>query len=154
MTGMDDRDEKISKEMGLKGGYPPFVDLLGMTFEPLDDGGISIRLAMRDDLTLKSGGPLHGGAVSAVMDVIGGSVIVWGLKKEMEGLPFEEQARKLSRVSTIDLRIDYLRRAKGKMFTATGSVMRSGSKVAVARMELHNEEGTLIAVGTGTYSVA
>jgi acyl-coenzyme A thioesterase PaaI-like protein len=31
--------------------------------------------------------------------------------------------------------------------------MRTGKKVAVTRMELHNEEGVLIAVGTGTYLV-
>jgi len=31
--------------------------------------------------------------------------------------------------------------------------MRSGRKVAVTRMALHNEEDTLIAVGTGTYIV-
>ena len=78
---------------------------------------------------------------------------MWGLKKEIKGLPLEDQAKRLSRVSTIDLRIDYLRPGRGKLFTATGSVMRTGRKVAVARMELRNEEQTLIAVGTGTYSV-
>ena len=80
-------------------------------------------------------------------------MIVWGLRKEIEGLPLKEQAKKLSRVSTIDLRIDYLRPGMGKLFTATGSVMRTGKKVAVARMELRNEVDTLIAVGTGTYTV-
>jgi acyl-coenzyme A thioesterase PaaI-like protein len=31
--------------------------------------------------------------------------------------------------------------------------MRTGRKVAVTRMELHNDEGVLVAVGTGTYIV-
>jgi acyl-coenzyme A thioesterase PaaI-like protein len=31
--------------------------------------------------------------------------------------------------------------------------MRTGKKVAVTRMELHNDEDLLIAVGTGTYIV-
>lgn len=150
---MDERDQKLSQAMGLKGGYPPFVELLGLVFEPFEGDGIAIKLPMRDELTISAGGPLHGGVVSAVMDVIGGCVIVWGLKKEIAGQPLEDQAKRLSRVSTIDLRVDYLRPAKGKEFTATGSVMRTGRKVAVARMELRNEEETLIAVGTGTYTV-
>jgi acyl-coenzyme A thioesterase PaaI-like protein len=32
-------------------------------------------------------------------------------------------------------------------------VIRSGNKVAVCRMELHNEQGVHIALGTGTYLV-
>jgi uncharacterized protein (TIGR00369 family) len=56
-------------------------------------------------------------------------------------------------VGTIDLRIDYLRPGRGRTFTATGRVMRAGKRVAVTRMELHNAEAVLIAVGTGTYMV-
>jgi acyl-coenzyme A thioesterase PaaI-like protein len=32
-------------------------------------------------------------------------------------------------------------------------VLRTGSRVAVTRKEFHNDEGTLIAAGTGTYIV-
>jgi hypothetical protein len=42
---------------------------------------------------------------------------------------------------------------RGNEFIATAHIIRAGSKVAVARMELHNEEGTHIAFGTGTYLV-
>lgn len=153
MSRMNDKEQKISEEMGLGGGYPPLIDLLGMKFVPLEDDGISIKLPMRDVLSLGPGGPLHGGVISAVMDVIGGSVVAWGIRKELADLPLEEQAKRLRRVSTIDLRVDYLRPGKGQEFTATGTVMRSGRKVAVARMELRNEVDTLIAVGTGTYTV-
>jgi acyl-coenzyme A thioesterase PaaI-like protein len=31
--------------------------------------------------------------------------------------------------------------------------MRSGRKVAVVRMEMHNQDDLLVAVGTGTYLV-
>jgi uncharacterized protein (TIGR00369 family) len=151
---MSDKEQKISEEMGLGGEYPPLIDLLGMKFVPLEDDGISIKLPMRNEISLGHGGPLHGGAISAVMDVIGGSVVAWGIRKELADLPLEEQAKRLRRVSTIDLRVDYLRPGKGREFTATGTVIRSGRKVAVARMELHNEEGVLIAVGTGTFTVS
>lgn len=42
---------------------------------------------------------------------------------------------------------------RGNEFIATAHIIRAGSKVTVARMELHNEEGTHIAFGTGTYLV-
>ena len=61
--------------------------------------------------------------------------------------------QRLSKVGTIDMRVDYLRPGTGKHFTATGWILRTGGKVAVTRMELRNEEETLIAVGTGTYTV-
>ena len=40
---------------------------------------------------------------------------------------------------------------RGQRFTATAVLLRSGNKVAVVRSELHSEDGTLVAVGTGTY---
>ena len=57
------------------------------------------------------------------------------------------------RFGTVDLRVDYLRPGVGERFTASGTVMRSGRRIAVTRMEFHNDEGTLVAVGTGTYIV-
>jgi uncharacterized protein (TIGR00369 family) len=153
MSGMSERDEKLSQAMGLQGRYPPFIELLGIQFEPLADGDISIKVAMRNDLSRsRNSAVLHGGIISTMMDIIGGSVVVWKLKEDIKDLPLEEQAKKLSSVNTIDLRIDYLRPGKGKVFTATGSILRTGKKLAVTRMELHNEEQVLIAVGTGTYT--
>ncbi|MCP4614563.1 MAG: thioesterase family protein, partial [Planctomycetes bacterium] len=52
-----------------------------------------------------------------------------------------------------DMRVDYLRPPKGNEFIGTASILRRGNKVAVTRMELHNDEDKLIAVGTGTYTV-
>ena len=37
--------------------------------------------------------------------------------------------------------------------TASGRIMRSGRRVAVVRMEMHNQDALLVAVGTGTYMV-
>jgi acyl-coenzyme A thioesterase PaaI-like protein len=49
--------------------------------------------------------------------------------------------------------IDYLPPGGGEWFDASATVLRSGSRVVVTRMEFHNDEGTLVAVGTGTYMV-
>ena len=54
-------------------------------------------------------------------------------------------------MGTIDLRVDYLRPGRGTHFLAEARLLRAGNKVAVTRMELHNDKEELLAVGTGTY---
>ncbi len=66
----------------------------------------------------------------------------------------QAMAERFAKIGTIDMRIDYLRPGIGDHFIATGYVLRTGNKVAVTRMELHNDAGQLIAVGTGAYVVA
>ena len=66
---------------------------------------------------------------------------------------FDEISERFNKIGTIDIRVDYLRPGLGEYFIATGSTLRTGNKVSVTRMELHNDKGILIAVGTGTYVV-
>jgi len=89
--------------------------------------------------------------ISSLLDVCGGAMALIGAFANHQHLPAAERMSKLSRLGTIDLRIDYLRPGRGQRFTATALPLRAGNKVAVIRMELHNDEGVLVAVGTGTY---
>ena len=59
----------------------------------------------------------------------------------------------MARMGTIDMRVDYLRPGKGPEFRCVATVMRTGRKLAVTRMELFDQEDNLIAVGTGAYLV-
>ena len=61
---------------------------------------------------------------------------------------------RFGQLGTIDLRVDYLRPGRGESFTATGHNLRTGRRVAVARVELRNDLDELIAVGTGSYVVS
>ncbi|NIV93815.1 thioesterase family protein [candidate division KSB1 bacterium] len=132
----------------------PFNKYLGMNIESLNMDGACIRIDMRPELVGNfMHGILHGGVISSVLDVMGGVTAFLSVLKKMEGIPDQQKLERLSRFGTIDLRIDFLRPGRGKYFKATGSVLRTGSKVAVTRMELHNDEELLIAVGTGTYVV-
>lgn len=132
----------------------PFNNYLGMKIESLDMDGICMRIDMREELVGNfMQGILHGGVISSVLDVLGGMTAFMTLLKKMEDVPDQEKVQRLAEFGTIDLRIDFLRPGRGKYFRATGSVLRTGNKVAVTRMELHNDEQILIAVGTGTYVV-
>ena len=159
------KDDKLpvfdnEKKHELKGGmalltrYHPFHELMGMTVEPTEDDNVRIRFPMRDDLCGHPGlGILYGGVISCMLDIIGGAVASWNQIKDIKDHPVEEQLKRMSVIRTIDLRVDYLRPGKGKEFYVTGSILREGKKVLVERMELKNEEGSLIAVGIGSFMV-
>ena len=132
----------------------PFNKLIGMKIETLDLDKIGIRFEMRPELVGNfTRGNLHGGVISSVLDVTGGMVAWTGIMKKMEGQSFDEISERFNKIGTIDIRVDYLRPGLGGYFIATGSTLRTGNKVSVSRMELHNDKGILISVGTGTYVV-
>lgn len=72
----------------------------------------------------------------------------------MRGETLEAKLKKSNRVSTIDLCVDFLCPGLGKQFVVTAYTLRTGNKVAVTRIELHNDQNDLIAVDTGSYILA
>ena len=96
---------------------------------------------------------LHGGVIASALDVAAGLVCVGSTLTRHETISEDELRQRLSRMGTIDLRVDYLRPGRGERFTATSSLLRAGNKVAVARVELHNEEQLYIASATCRNSI-
>lgn len=130
----------------------PFNQLLGLKLEELSAEKVSMLMPMKNELIgnyIHS--ILHGGAIATVLDVVGGAMAMIGALARHQHLPLAERMKTLSKLGTIDLRVDYLRPGRGEGFKATAVLLRSGNKVAVVRSELHAQDGTLIAVGTGTY---
>ena len=128
----------------------PFNRVLGLHLTKLGEGTAEISFDMREELVGNfARGVLHGGVISSTLDVVGGMAAMMAEAAD----PGHDILQRWSRIGTIDLRVDYLRPGDGVHFTATGRVIRSGRKVCVTRTELHNEIGTLIATGTGTYIV-
>ena len=132
----------------------PFNQVLGLRLEFLGQQEVCIKLDMRDEFIGNyQQGILHGGVISAVLDVMGGITAYLGVLQKMADQPLAEKYNRFMKLGTIDLRVDYLRPGRGKHFIARGTTLRTGSRVAVTRMEFLNEEDLLIAVGTGTYIV-
>jgi len=133
----------------------PFNQVLGLRVHALDTDRPKIRFDMHEALVGNyTKGSLHGGVISAVIDVTGGLAAFMGLQKKLAGEPVDVKLQKFRKLGTIDLRIDYLRPGVGQKFEATGYTLRTGNKVAVTRIELKNETDQLIAVGTGAYVIA
>lgn len=132
----------------------PFNRLLGLEVEYLEIDRAGFCFTMKNELIGNTVyGILHGGVISTVLDTTGGITATASAVEKMKNLSNDEIAKLIAHIGTIDMRVDYLRPGRGTQFHSTGTVMRTGRKVAVTRMELKNEENVLIAVGTGTYIV-
>ena len=132
----------------------PFNRILGFDIKLQRDGAAKLSFQMRDDLVGNFlQGNLHGGVISSSLDAVGGLVAFVAFLDQNLVQSFDERSERFSKMGTVDLRIDFLRPGLGRSFVATGSILRAGRRIAVVRMELHNDSGTLIAVGTGTYSI-
>ena len=132
-----------------------FNELLGFKVESLDPAAPQISFAMRRDLIGHyQHGRLHGGVIATVLDTVGGLAATVAIAEKFNGETTEQVGHRFGRIGTIDMRVDYLRPGHGEWFEAKGTILRTGNKVAVTRMELHNDGGDLIAIGTGAYTVA
>ncbi|HTQ76453.1 MAG TPA: thioesterase family protein [Burkholderiales bacterium] len=122
---------------------------LGLKVVSFDLAAPRLGFDMRPELV---GNParqiLHGGVISATIDVAGGFAIMLSLAAEMTGIPTS-----FPKMGTIDLRVDYLRPGRGKHFVATARIVRKGSRIAVTHSELHNDAGELIATGSAAYVI-
>ena len=129
--------------------------MLGLKVTGLDAHGPTIRFEMRPELVgHQLSGRLHGGVISATLDAMGGLALMWaiGAKHADEGTA--QILHRLSRLGTIDLRVDYLRPGIGKHFTASAEVLRLGGRVGTTQMRLVSDDDTLIATAAAAYVVS
>jgi uncharacterized protein (TIGR00369 family) len=132
----------------------PFNSLVGIQVDSLSTEEVRMHVLMREDLVGNHiQGILHGGVIASILDVAGGAMALLGALQRLPELPVVERMMSLSKLGTIDMRVDYLRPGRGQRFDAVSTLLRTGNKVAVVRTELHNDDGYLIAVSTGTYLV-
>ena len=131
-----------------------FNQTLGLNISVCEADRAEIRFSWDDKLM---GNPmhkiLHGGVTATALDTVGGILAIYSCLVKNEIQSEQQLADFTKNVGTIDLRTDYLRPGRGDEFIATAHLIRSGSRVCVTRMELHNDKGEQIAFGTGTYLV-
>lgn len=121
----------------------PFNRHLGLRVCGLAEGAATIELPYRDELI---GNPLlpslHGGAIAMLLDATGGAAVWTRVSRD-------------DLISTIDLRVDFLRPARPEPLVARGRVVRLGNRVGVVELRASHagEEERPIAAGTGVYSI-
>ncbi len=121
-----------------------FHRLLGARITHAEPGRADMLLPFREELTGDPFRPaLHGGAVATLADAAGGTAVMAML-------------RPVDRVSTIDLRVDYLRPARQRDLLARAEVQRLGGRVAVVSIRVFHpgEEGSpTVAEARAVYAV-
>lgn len=134
--------------------HMPFNQLLGFEITSCNKDRAEVHFDWDDKLVgNKLQNILHGGVTASALDLVGGVVAAANIISQLDDHSMENLIKNLGKLGTIDLRTDFLRPGRGEKFIATSRIIRSGNKVAVARMELHNQDGVHIAFGTGTYMV-
>lgn len=121
----------------------PFNRVLGIQVVELSDGHAALAVDYRPELVGDPMRPaLHGGVISALVDTCGGAA-VWTMIGEND------------RISTIDLRVDYLRPAPLERMVAVADVIRVGNRVGVASIRIFpaSRPNEICAEGKGVYSV-
>jgi uncharacterized protein (TIGR00369 family) len=147
--------DEISRAVAAITEMIPFNQVLGLRVERFDPEGVEVGFDMRPELVGNvARSILHGGVISSTLDLVGGVTALAAVLGHKRVTSMEEIGEVFAGFGTIDLRVDYLRPGSGSSFVATGSVLRAGKRVAVTRMELHNDAGVLVSVGTGTYITA
>ena len=146
--------QMLAKVVSIFDDHIPFNQLLGLKIKRYDLNGVEVMVAMKPELIGNiHHNILHGGVTASVLDVVGSLTAFSAVVASRDDWQPDQLKARLRSLSTIDMRVDYLRPGRGEMFVGTGQVIRSGNKVSVCRMELHNEDNEHIAFGTGTYMV-
>ncbi len=113
----------------------PYQRALGLQLVEVSEGEIRVRLPFRDDFLRVDGSDwLHGGVVSALIDVVVGWAAYTAVKEH---------------VATADLRIDLVRPARGDL-EAVGVVRKIGGRLCVVDAEVRDAGGKVVALGRGT----
>jgi uncharacterized protein (TIGR00369 family) len=111
---------------------------LGLAVTRRHKDGVTCRLPLRPEL-FNSEGTVHGGVLAAVADEV-----AWHAILHVAGDPL--------RMSTAELKVNYLRPVTGKHLTARGIVLKLGRFLMVTRIDLHDERRRLAAHATVTYA--
>ena len=143
-TLTDEQREAISKVGYFMQEYIPFNKYIGLEIIAVGPDYALLRLPFKEELV---GDPqrraIHGGVLSSVLDVAGGTVC-WAAMMSLG-----------SRVSTVDLRVDYLRKGLCEELHCEAKLVRLGRSVGVARMEVFpvSNREHVIATGQGVYNL-
>jgi len=132
-----------------------FNRLLGLKMLDAGPDWFSCSMDMRADLIGNFlHDRLHGGVISAVLDVIAGMACIAALGNRHSDKPIEQRMAHFDKLGTIDLRVDYLRPAVSERFEAKARVTRLGSRLANTQMEFFSDSGQLLATGSAAYIIS
>lgn len=136
------RRQHLARVLGVFNERVPFHRFIGLKLTSLTPGRARLRLPFRREFIGDIQRPaLHGGVLSSLLDTACGAA-VFSLVGHHD------------RISTLDLRVDYLLPAPMKTLLAEAEVIRVGNRVAVARGRVRAAGSRrILADGTAVFSI-
>jgi acyl-CoA thioesterase len=116
---------------------------LGIEVDDAREGWVRLRLKIRDEMRNALGAPLHGGVMSALVDMAVGGAL---------GTMHEQSAGGVGQ-ATLELNVSFISAARDGDVFAEGRILRRGRSVAVGEASITDAEGRLLAVGRATYMI-
>jgi len=121
-----------------------YLSWLGVSVEEFTKNAIALSVPYDEKLTNTTDPPtIHGGIAATLIDTAGGLALRPSLTDPLNG-----------GVATINLNVNYLRRASGDL-TARAEVIRAGRSVGVSEVTVESETPErgvqLVAAGMGAY---
>ncbi len=116
----------------------PYLKLLGIELEEIDEEKVVMSLAMQEKLR-QPYGLLHGGATASLIDTATAFAVITAIGAD-------------EKATTVDLTVQYLRpHTDGKIF-CTAKVVRAGKRLLFLSAEVVNEQGKTVATALSTYT--
>jgi len=116
---------------------------LGVAVEDAKPGWVRLRVDVRDELRNAAGAPVHGGVMSALIDMAVGGAL---------GTLSDAAAGGVNQ-STLDLNVSFLAAATEGPIFAEGKILRRGRTIAFGEASVTDAGGRLCAVGRATYMI-
>ncbi len=133
----------------------PFNKHVGLKVDSYGEQPLKLKVDFRDELVGNYvRNMLHGGVSMTVLDAVGGMLVFRAVIKRLQNEPQDLVTAVLSKISTINLSVQFIKPGIGASFYATAQIVRLGRKVAFVDMQLFNQDDELIATGHGAYNVS
>jgi uncharacterized protein (TIGR00369 family) len=133
------KEKVMSMDRRTTHGASPFWDHIGLKEVHLEGGYSELELPITPCL-LQRRGNVHGGVLATLADAALGSAIRSTLSSNQG-------------VVTVELKINYLKPAKGQLLVGKGSVIKRGRTICVGNAEIFDEQGEKVAFGNGTFMI-
>jgi len=118
-----------------------FWRYLGVIVDDAGKGWVRLRVPVKDGLRNATGAPVHGGVLSALVDMaIGGAL---GTTHDNAGGGVGQ--------TTLDMNVSFLSAAGDGELVAEGRLLRRGRTIAFGEARISDGAGKLVAVGRATY---
>jgi len=113
---------------------------VGIRVENAGDGSALSRLRPNKDLCWPFEGQPHGGVLFTLMDTTMAWAVLTGVDEGYN-------------CATINLDIQYTRRAIGESFSCLSRIIQRGGRIVYVRADIFDSEERLVAIGQGSFRI-